>query len=264
MPVTQNMLPVVLADNRIVGGLVISSTTFSGTETTATISSQTIPLRKLQYHLTKPTVTSPKAGNFFQEYWVMAASFSNKYDREYIRNGWQLGTPFIPLKDLATSHLERRWVVAQSEPQQFETYTGLFAFLRGQTSALTSPVIVPQPGPGGSNGTLSWTCNVPFANAQNCSFFDFDAYAAFNATTTQKELLQVEVITQPNQGAQLRAYVVPSVVSAYGGNAGRLITVRILKVTEVAVVPGPYVFGFRLTDNQGQTRDVTLTVNVTA
>lgn len=259
MAVTQTVLPVILADNRIIGGITIASTSFDGTETSKTVGGVSVPLRKVYFGQTRLAKYGAPEDVAMQG-WVMAASYTNSYSQESFPNRpWDLGSSFVSIVDLGTV---REWYQVAGISQQREVNSSFMQFMLGQKAALSVGSVSVDSFTTNSTAAMSWKANATFSNAPICSFFDFDAGSVFAVSlATNKEPLKVVVTSNP-ANSHMKAYVVPNTLQAYGRNAGKLLTVRILKVEDVTITPGDYDFTFDLYDIESNVTSVTLTLTV--
>jgi hypothetical protein len=172
MAVTQTVLPVILADNRIIGGITIASTSFDGTETSKTVGGVPVPLRKVYFGQTRLAKYGAPEDVAMQG-WVMAASYPNTYSQDsYPSKPWDLGSSFVSMADLG---YERSWTQVAGISQQREYNSNFMQFLLGQKLSLVASSVSPGSFTANNTAAMSWKANAPFSNAPVCAFFDFDA-----------------------------------------------------------------------------------------
>lgn len=261
-PVTQSILPIVTANGAVMGFYPITSTAFTGTETTYELTEGPVPLT---------TVTRQQG---VQD--GVGASGTNYGIPQFMAAQWPSNTdgiaPWIGYSE---------WVGPNSTGYyrwwSLPTEAIILHFGRGvlMDSLLININKYPSvPGtvepPVGSNGALRWACSVdPVSISQECAFFDFQWMDLFQASLTadQQGLVFPQFITTVSNpvGGVFKA----SVVQGYGGGqpvAGGAIvfsTIRILKLGDA--VPGTYDFQFlitSLTNGLVETTPVTLVLTV--
>lgn len=276
-PSTQTILPIVLTTGRVVGFFPITSTTFTGAETTFALSQGSVPIT---------TVTLPPK------------NVHNVYDEEriqqYMAASWPEGPgtlsntavtspaysdlkPWLGYSELITgdnpnglgyyswwSMPEVHWINHFSRGVFIDSLIYSMtesAYVPSNPSA--PPVTTPQ--------TLRWATTVNLASFQlDCSFYDFNWVTLFQTafppdnTQTGNGVVPLTIAVASNPpGGFFKASVVQSQGQmVLPGGGATFNTVRILRLADPT--PGTYTFNFTISaTEQGQVLTVPAVLNMT-
>lgn len=242
----QYFLPYMHTDGRVLGILPIAPTTYTGSETSVTVSSIVYPTRRVTY---KPITR----GNPIAEMDFLAISIT---PTEFRRN-WQ-DRPY---------HLENvitrpRWYAGQGI--QFKTAVpgDLDFWLLGGAKTAVGSIVIP-PAPSGSAVSRNWSANSPFANTPYCQFFDIN-WQLLSGITQADRIQQVTIgapSADPGAGAALKAVLISP--ANMGSASGVYTDVRVIRLTKGSPVPaGTYTWPLTVRDIDNQTVSINVSVVV--
>lgn len=271
--VTQTILPIMTAENRIVGFFPITSTVFTGTERTFTLASGVIPI-------TSAALPAKNETSFLDEYrqeLFMVAFWPEgtgelSTDNDINNLPWH-ANPLQPTKVLTTYRDLRPWLgysefVDGSRPRGLGYYSWwsmpavrwLNHFSRGVyidalINSLDSTAVVPPgttPPTPVTPQTLRWAATADMESFQiDCASFDFNWVSQFQVAyppdTDQpgngRVPMSLEVVSNPPEGF-FKAVVVQSVQTIIAGGSAVFDTVRILRLADPTA--GDYTFTFNI------------------
>lgn len=263
-PSTQTILPVICGGRldqagdieqgmvgacKILGWIPITSTTFTGSETTFMTSDGPIPVTTI----TLPLLASDGTQDTHRVQQYMTAIFPENTERT---------TPWLGYSDFISVN-EAEYVM-----QWFMPKIGQIARLslgplvtdlkiRMNEDAGTPPA--PQPAPDANDGTLRWVTSVSMNDLQQvCPAIDFNWVELFMAETTGKDPLRIEVVSNPPGGVFKTTIVPYPVIAPLGGVEFN--TLRIIKLHPAAA--GDYEFNYQIVDTKGGITPVKLTLTV--
>jgi hypothetical protein len=245
-PVTQSFLPVMDIYGSIVGALGITSTTFSGSETSVSAGGVTVTLNR--YTRPERGTLSGVANPTVKQMMVVIIPQERMYLQEWL--GW---SSFLALKDFGIYRTVRSGIGAEVS----ESIGVLFNLLFNMAKTLTFPSGTTTP-PAAANGALAWAANIPGTDHINV-FFDTNWVNLFNATKGgNQDPMRLDVVSNP-AGVPLKALLVGATDSSASQTAF-CNTVRILKYGTVPA--GSYTFNFKVTDTTNNSTPVTLTLTI--
>lgn len=244
----QYFLPVMLPDNRVVGVVPVTSTTYTGGETSITVGPNTYPVRRVTY---KPIPRSnPQAT---MDFMAINLGFT-----EY-RASWGDGRLSRLVDPLITN---ARWLMGNVVQFKREDQGDLDYWLSGHDKTAMATVVIP-PAPTGNAVSATWQANAPFSNAPKCQFIEVP-WQTLGSITSPENIVSVAIGTasaDPGAGAALKAMVVQPVNMA--GATGVYTSIRVLRLDPVGEVPtGTYTWPVSLTDKYNQTTTINVSVVV--
>jgi hypothetical protein len=246
-PSTQTILPVLTKDGRVHGWYPIVETTFTGAETSFTLTDIEVPVTSVTVDTDSPV-------------------------KQYMAAVWDIGLPHN-VKPWASGQLISpddgyyRWWSMPTVSWFLHFGKGVFLDAMSTTLNKESAGAISPPGVPSVNSpqTLSWQASVSYsAFSGDCSFFDFNWVQLFTSSGETKPL-HIEVVSLPDPIAPattppLLAKVIGVPVSV-GAGAVMYDTIRVIKNAD-AIEVGAYEFEFRIYSEHGTAADVELTVNV--
>jgi hypothetical protein len=265
---SQNFLPVLSTNRIVLGAVPITSTAFTGSETTftETSTSKTYATKSftVPYVYADPAVAGVNV--------LSSATYVGiEVSTSVANSGMHVVKTAVPNMIEAIDLVpQRTWVQANG----FVTEMGflanggsfsnfLFQLATGVQVPSTTIVAPPLATPTASNATLSWVTKVQFSNAQATSFFDVNWVEALSASSGNYEPVSAS-IGAPSGGiaTYVRAFVVqsPSAVGRFGGVQYNVM--RFIRVTSDPVPAGTYVYPITITNTDGNTVTVNLSVVV--
>jgi hypothetical protein len=246
--IPQYFLPVSTPDNRVIGTVPISLTTFDGTETSVTVGDVVYPLKRtrfetprvlgkiIDYMAIAATVTEERAGRF--------KNFANYVAQQYDQI-------WIPLNSTVNDRMQTKGDL-----------TKLLEGIRKSSATSTPGVSVPTPG----DLAVSWYGNAPFANTPQQTFLDLTWAALLGVSSVDVPAIASvtlgDLSSHPGSTIDLRAALVyPSGNPTIPG-APVATRVRIMRLRPSGVTPGDYVWPLTLTSPTGDTVTITITLTV--
>ena len=223
----QSFLPVVGPNKGSVVGVVgITSTAYTGNETSVTLSGKAYDLIKIEHN-------AGRTDSFF----YMAVQMEHG---AYSRKEYSAIAGFIPIAGFLVPN---KWITPQGNAidHLLKDQAGVMTFLKsgGSVVSLTPPVLTQ---PSASNGAFTWNLTGSFIGRPMCSFIDIDWVNALNASSGDYEPSAISVGT-PSPGSItdfIRAYIVQM-----PGVQGTRITyrnIRFVKISAVDPTPGVYTY----------------------
>lgn len=290
-PVKQTLLPIMTAFDRIVGFFPITSTTFTGTETSFTLASGEIPITSVALPPKNNTsfIDENRQQYFMVAYWPEGDGSLSTGNINSLP--WH-ADPDAPTKVLTTFRDLEPWrgyaeFVDGAKPNGLGYYSWwsmpavlwLHHFSRGvyldsMVNDMNNPIITPDPQPDPTPVTpqsLKWVCTASKESFLiDCAFFDFNWVTQFQVSYPQDQdqygncrvPMSIEVVSNPPEG-YFKATVVQSVQTIIAGGSAVFDTIRILRLEDPTA--GDYTFNFNIKlSNNGVavTLPVTLTLTV--
>jgi hypothetical protein len=248
-PSTQNILPAQMDDGTILGWYPIATTTFTGAETSFTLSDNTVPLK---------TVTID-TGNGNQVFQYMAAVFST--DLRFNTQPWASVNLIAP-----DSGYYRSWSMP-SEGSRLHYGEGILqaaieaqnlvtSATPGSTTPSTPIVVTPV--------AITWNSSIAYEMINgSCSFFDIPWVTLF--TQTQDTVpLRISVVSLPpaiGGASPFTASLLGQPVATVNGNLYD--TIRIIRLLPPGLIPvGVYTFVFTITTVENTSANVTLNLTI--
>ena len=258
----QSFLPIQGQDNRVFGIIAITPTTFTGAEDELTIqvnaSDVVLPLKRMTYE----SYTGAKRATWKPGIGRVVESRAMDYmavdvDASLARGQYQdHGRLLAYISDFTA------WRQPPYAAFKIENRGELLHFLNGAKIATAYPT--PQTVTG-SNIALSWNISAEFVNVPSATFIDVNWQQEAAASLAPFQPLTVTIgaaTSDPGAGAALRPFIVmnnPAVV----GDVVSYSTIRIVKVNpNIAVPTGVYTWPLTLTNKDGNTATVNLTLTV--
>lgn len=250
----QTFLPLLTTDKRVLGLVPITSTNFTGAETTFTISGRVYPLQRVLY----TSLIGSKTQNEGTAVDYMAISVSLSQERTEFANHGYISS------QVAAQERDARWWRNAPGHSLKTRYTGtLVAFILKGT-AINSPDPVPMGG-GGSNASVNFSVNSPFSNVAQAEFIDLNWQQLLGVDVSPASSpASVSIGTasaDPGSGNMLRAYVVQQGLQVVN-NTASYSTIRIIKVFAGPVTAGTYTWPLTVTRVDGTTVVLNLSVVV--
>lgn len=265
----QNFLPVIATDKRVLGAVPITSTNFTGSETsfTETTTSKTYTTTSVTVPYTYADPARAGVNRLSSATYVAVSVTTSQANA-----GMHVVKTAVPNMIEAIELVPQKfWVQANG----FVTELGflanggsfsnfLFQLATGTQVPSTTIVAPTPPSPTASAATLSWVTKVQFSNAQATSFFDVNWVESLAASGNNYEPVSASIGT-PSPGTiatYVRGFVVqsPTAVGRYGGVQYNVM--RFVRVTSDPVPAGTYVYPITITNTEGNTITVNLSVVV--
>jgi hypothetical protein len=271
-PSKQTILPVVKqSDGMIMGFYAIAETTFTGSETSFTLSDGTVPLLSVTVDALNQTNTQDADEARVPQFMAAVWPIDNEYQLP-----WRGYASFI---DPSLPNNIGYYAWWSMPTVLWMKHFSLGTWLTSMKYGLAQyDIVAPTPGgnpPVTTPQSLEWSTSIDLAAfGPNCTYSDFNWIELFQAQlATDPSVEGVAVVPQSIMttsnpaGGALKA----SVVQGVSGSAGPTIypgggvvfnTVRILKLLDV--VPGTYTFTFQVSALvSGQVKTSTATLNLT-
>jgi hypothetical protein len=256
----QTVLPIITAAGVIVGFFPITSTTFTGTETTFALASGTVPITTvtLPQKNSTPLLEDYRNENYMAAYWpdpATTADMDNTGHPVIFRNfsPWRGYPEFVDGQNPKTLGYYAWWSMPAT---LWRLHFSKGVYLNMLTNDLDFPI----PAPPSTNPpnpvtpqTLRWSCT---ANAESmlldCAYFDFNWVKEFqlayqpdpNQTGNGALPMSISVVSNP-AGGFFKASVVQGLGQTIIGGGGVVYdTIRILRLADPTA--GNYTFDFSI------------------
>jgi len=248
-PSAQTLLPIICGGNgNIQGFYPITKTTFTGSETSYTLSDGPVPITTV----TLPQKVSDGTGTQgVPQYMAAVWPDDEEHDRPWI--GYSDFVPIGAVGYLGADHKmpTQGWGTAY--------YLGtLVTNLKFNMDELV-PIPPTTTPPSVTPATLRWVTSVEAVSLDSqCPFIDFNWVTLFKASSPNVDPLRIDVISNPAGGFFKSTLVANPVVSPLGGTY--FDTVRLIRLLPAPA--GTYTFQYAVTDTQNNVTQVTLTLTV--
>jgi len=246
---SQSFLPLMdEGTGNLLGLVAITTTTFTGVETSFDLDGVARPLRK--------NIINPEfnAGTPF----YMSALFSADQVRNF---SYRNITGYIPM---AAFYVSPRWRQPQGIVANdfLQDQSGVFFFLRTGLDVSNTTIAAPV-APTGTAGTVNWKLTTMFMGAPACTFTDVNWVTALSLDFHDIVPGSISIGTPTPNIIQnfVKAYVIQT--PAIHGSTVVYNTLRFVKVTPTDPAPGNYVYPCVVTAANGQTLNIDLTLVVT-
>lgn len=241
----QSFLPM-LYENMVQATLPITTTTFTGAETSILVGGVTYPLKRYTYRSLQDDwndLTNPPV-----DYMGVPLGASDSRVN-YADSLLRLDNQVEGLHDWKCCHGHARYDV---------TYGPLLMMLRAKgMDYIASPVVPPI---GASNGSFNWYVNHPFANLSKFAFLDFNWVEHLEVESGNIQPASVSIgapTADPGAGLHIKLMLVqhnPEIIN----NAPLYSTLRFIKITAGVAAAGTYTWPLTITNTDGATVSATV------
>lgn len=247
---TQSFLPVLdLRRKQLHGMVAVSSTNFTGAETTFTIGGHAYPVAKYTPTVTQDTMRP----------WYMALTMTYN---QVVQEDYKSIPGFIPIDDV----LPGQWwtsssIGAQKREDLGALINGLVYSFGGQFS-----VVVPaEPDFGDNPMDMVWVASVPFANQPQCTFFDFNWVEALDLLNPKASPVNavIQSVTDGNDDPQNKVGAVVVMKGQPALNVAAYNTIRLVRLPgQVVVVDDVFLVNLKIIGQNGFELSVQIQVTV--
>lgn len=271
--------PIVIGGGMEHGFYFITKTVFTGSETSFTLPSSTVPIplmsvtRPAQAQIGNPGYLGagqPQVQQFMAAVWDRSVESQKPWAgyAEWVNtNSTGMYANWVQPADWV--HANVSWGVLNG------SYMGRMDLYQSGQGTITPP-----PPPTASNGNWTWTAHASYDSLNaDCPFFDVNWFQLFNASynvsAKQQDGTYATVpisIVPTTVPAQFKVQVVNAIpqgnaMSVVAGGGVVYDTLRFIVVQSLGLQPGQtgtYNFAFKVTDDRNQSTNVTLTLTVNA